>query len=177
MDNKSNKLFINKTTNTQNAYMKFLQFHSKTHNLPYILYTIFWAFLFTVCIIIAFRGGARLQGVLLTFVLICFISYRLFKPKMIVNNELKSDKVSDKSTNKYTFYEKYFEIKNKNGIFNYKYFMLHKIFETPEYFYLYVSKENAFLVAKNTFSLGTSKDFSSFMKRKCKFRYKLDKSV
>ena len=177
MENKSNKLFINKTTNTQNAYIKFLKFHSKTYNLSYILYTVFWTFLFLLCIILAFRNGAKFQGVLITFILASFISYRLFKPKMIVNNELRGDKVSDKSINVYTFYEKHFEIKNKNGIFNYKYFLLRRVFETSEYFYLYVSKENAFLVEKNTFSLGNSGDFSSFMKRKCRLKYKLDKSI
>lgn len=171
------KLFVNKTTNTQEAYMKFLKFHSKKFNLFYIAYTIFWSFLFMICIIIAFRGGLRIQGVLFTIALIIFIFYRLSKPKMIVNNELKSDKISPKSTNTYTFYEKYFEIKNKNGKFNYRYLMIQKVFETSEYFYLYVSKENAFLVSKNTFSLGNERDFSSFIKRKCKLRYKLDKSI
>jgi len=177
MDNKSNKLFINKTINSQDAYMKFLKFHSKTFNFSYILYTVFWSFLLTLCIFLAFRENSRIQGVLLTIALIAFIAYRFFKPKMIIDNELKSEKVSEKSVNTYTFYKKNFQIKNKNGSFNYKYFMVNRVFETSEYFYLYVSKENAFLVSKNTFSLGTPKDFSSFMKRKFKFKYKLDKNI
>ncbi|MCI8518797.1 MAG: YcxB family protein [Clostridia bacterium] len=177
MENKSTKLFINKTTNTQDAYMKFLKFHSKTFSFSYILYTVFWSFLFTLCIFLAFRGNARIQGVLLTIALIGFIAYRFFKPRMIMDNELKSEKVSTKSVNTYTFYERSFQIKNKNGTFNYKYFMINKVFETSEYFYLYVSKENAFLVSKNTFSLGTPTDFSSFMRRKFKLKYKLDKNV
>ena len=133
MENKSTKLFINKTTNTQDAYMKFLKFHSKTFSFSYILYTVFWSFLFTLCIFLAFRGNARIQGVLLTIALIGFIAYRFFKPRMIMDNELKSEKVSTKSVNTYTFYERSFQIKNKNGTFNYKYFMINKVFETSEY--------------------------------------------
>lgn len=172
MENNSNKLFINKTTNTENAYMEFLSFHSKTFNFAYFAYTIFWGFLFILCIILAFGSGSRFQGVIFTIILICFILYRILRPKLITNRELKSEKISDNSTNIYTFYEKNFEIKNKNGLFNYKYFMIKKAYETKNYFYLYVSNENAFLVSKNTFTKGISEDFSAFIKRKKGMKFK-----
>ena len=89
MDNKSNKLFINKTINSQDAYMKFLKFHSKTFNFSYILYTVFWSFLLTLCIFLAFRENSRIQGVLLTIALIAFIAYRFFKPKKIFKLKTK----------------------------------------------------------------------------------------
>ena len=66
MENKSNKLFVNKTTNTKEAYIEFLKFHGKTFNLAYIAYTVLWTFLFILCIILAFSSGARLQGVGMT---------------------------------------------------------------------------------------------------------------
>ncbi|MCI8620717.1 MAG: YcxB family protein [Clostridia bacterium] len=173
MENNSNKIFINKTTNTEEAYMDFLSFHSKTFNLIYLSYTVFWAFLFLLCIILAFGSGLRLQGVTFTILLITFILYRIIRPKLVTNKELKSDKISNQSTNTYTFYEKYFEIKNKNGLFSYKYFMIKKVYETQNYFYLYVSNENAFLVSKKDFTKGSSKDFSNFMKQKKGLRYKI----
>lgn len=168
-----NKLFENETTYTANAYVQFLRFHNKKYNMPYIAYTVFWAFLFFLCIFLAFNSGARLQGVVITIVLICFIIYRLVHPKMIVDKEFKSDKLSDNNVNKFTFYDKEFEVSNKKGKFNIKYFMIHKIFETSDYFYLYVSKENAFLVSKYAFSLGSAKEFATFMKVKCKSKYKI----
>lgn len=173
MENKSNKLFVNKTTNTKEAYIEFLKFHGKTFNLAYIAYTVLWTFLFILCIILAFSSGARLQGVGMTIILIIFLSYRFLRPKMIVKNELESDKVSPTSTNTYSFYENNFMIKNKNGVFTYKYFTIRKVYETSNYFYLYVSKENAFLLSKQTFSLGNAKTFAQFMKKKCVLKYKV----
>ena len=170
------KLFENKTTYTSDTYVEFLKFHNKKYNFSYILYTIFWSFLFFLCIIISFSSNARLQGVLLTIVLICFITYRIVRPKMIVNNELSSDKFSDNNTNTFTFYNKYFEIKNKNGKFNYKYFMLFKVFENTDFYYLYISKENAFLISKHAFSIGTSDEFAKFIKSKCGLKCKITKT-
>lgn len=169
----SKKLFENKTTYTTNDYVLFLKFHNKRFNFSYSLYTIFWSFLFLLCIILSFNSGARLQGVVITIILLCFIIYRFVRPKMVVENELKGDKFSGNNTNIFSFYDKDFEVYNKNGKFRYKYFMLNQVFETQDFFYLYATKENAFLVSKNAFSLGTAKDFSVFLKVKCKSKYKL----
>lgn len=176
MDNKQKPIFKNATKNTEEAYVKFLDFHSSKNNLNYIAYTVFWSFAFLLCAILAFSSNSRIQGVLCTLLLVSFISYRIVRPKLIVNREMKSDKLGENSTNKYTFYDKSFEIQNKNGLFSYKYFMLKKVFEAEDYYYLYVSKENAFLVSKSAFSLGTSYEFANFIKSKCKLRYKPNKS-
>lgn len=172
MENKEKKLFVNKTTYNTDTYIEFLKFHNKKYNLSYIAYTVFWSMLFVFCIIIAFGSGMRLQGVSITMILVVFIIYRILRPKMIVNREMKSEKVSDNNTNTFVFYKNQIEISNKNGKFNYKYMNFRKVFETKDFFYLYVTRENAFLVSKNTFSLGTSKDFSNFIKDKCKLKYK-----
>lgn len=164
------KLFINKTTYTPEVYSNFLEFHNKTYNFSYILYTVFWTILLLFCIILAFGSSLRLQGVIISGILVCFIIYRIVRPKLIVNNELKSDKFSENNINTFTFYDKEFHISNKNGSFNYKYILIRKVFETSDYFYLYVSKENAFLVDKNTFSLGNSEDFGKFIKSKCRYK-------
>ena len=52
---------------------------------------------------------------------------------------------------------------------------LHKVFETKEYFYLYVNEDTAFLVSKNGFKLGNSNDFSEFIKKKCLLKYSKQK--
>ena len=167
------KLFENKTTYDKDTYIEFLKFHNKTYNFSYMAYTVFWSFLFILSIYLSFSSQNRLQGVLLTIVLICFVFYRVYRPKRIVDKEMKSDKVSTNNTNTFSFFEKNFEIMNNNGSFTYRYFMLHKVFETSDFFYLYVTKENAFLVAKDSFTFGTAEDFSKFIKNKCKLKYKL----
>lgn len=166
------KLFVNKTTYTKDMYVDFLKFHNKKYNPSYIAYTVFWAFLFFLCIILSFGSGNRVQGVLVTTILICFVIYRIARPKFIVNKEITSDKFEGNLTNTFTFYEKNFEVKNVNGKFIYKYSNLRKIFETEDYFYLYATKENAFLLSKSAFSFGTSYNFSKFIKNKCSLKYK-----
>lgn len=166
------KLFENETKYTTNDYVQFLRFHNKKFNAGYMAYTILWSLLLSLCIFLCFGSGARLQGVIITIILISFIAYRFIKPKMIVDNELKSDKYGENCSNTFTFYDKEFEVKNKMGKFKYKYSIFYKIYETNDFFYLYVSKENAFLVSKYSFSLGNAKDFSAFMKVKFKSKYK-----
>lgn len=166
------KLFENKTTYNQDTYIDFLKFHNKTYNFSYVLYTIAWSALLILCIYLSFGSYNRIQGVILTVALIIFVFYRIIHPRMVVNKELESDKISTNNTNTFSFYEKTFEVENKNGSFIYRYFMLHKIFETADFFYLYVSRENAFLISKKTFSIGTSEEFSKFLRNKFKFKYK-----
>ncbi len=166
------KLFENKTTYTQDIYLDFLKFHNKKFNFSYMLYTIVWSMILLLCIYLAFASGNRIQGVIITMILAGFILYRIVHPKRIVERELDSDKISTNNTNTFSFFDKNFEIKNNNGSFMYKYFMLKKIFETDDYFYLYVTRENAFLLSKKTFSLGSPQDFSKFMKKKCGFKFK-----
>lgn len=166
------KLFENKTTYTQETYVEFLKFHNKTYNLSYMLYTVFWIALLLLSIYLSFAGNMRTQGVLLTIVLIGFVFYRIYRPKMIVDKEMKSEKVSDNNTNTFNFYDKNFVVENNNGSFTYKYILLRKVFETKTFFYLYVTKEDAFLVAKDSFTVGTSEGFSDFIKKKCSLKYR-----
>ncbi len=166
------KLFENRTTYTKESYIEFLTFHNKRYNVFYYAYTLLWVFLFILCIIISFNSGLRIQGILITILLVSFISYRILRPKMVVDKELASDKLGSDNKVKFVFYDKNFEVTNQKGTFSHKYFNLRKVFETNDYFYLYISKENAFLLSKKTFSLGTSEEFSSFIKNKCAFKYK-----
>lgn len=166
------KLFENRTTYTQETYVEFLKFHNKTYNLSYMLYTVFWVFLLLLSIYLSFAGNMRIQGVLLTIVLIGFVFYRIYRPKMIVDKEMKSEKITDNNTNTFNFYDKNLIVENNNGSFTYKYMLLRKVFETKDFFYLYVTKEDAFLVAKDSFTVGTQEEFSSFIKKKCAMKYR-----
>ncbi len=166
------KLFENKTEYNQDVYLEFLRFHSKKYNFGYYAYTVLWAFLFLLCIIICFDTNMRIQGVLITIMLIAFLAYRIIYPQITVKKELSSEKITSKNVNTFEFYDKDIKIINQNGSFIYKYFSFRRVFETDTYFYLYVTKENAFIISKKAFSLGTAEDFSKFIKSKCKLKYK-----
>lgn len=163
---------------SQKDYIDFLTFHGKKFNFSYILYTIFWIFIFCLCLIITFGTGSRIQGVLITIILIIFIIYRFARPKFIINKELESDKLdNDDNANTFSFYDKSFDVSNKEGTFSYKYFMIYRVFEVCDFYYLYMTKENAFIVSKHAFSLGNQKDFSKFIKSKCRSKYKIDNQL
>ena len=153
MSNK-NKLFENETEYSANDYVKFLRFHKKKFSFSYIIYTLFWSVILFLSLFLAFGTGARLQGVLITIILIIFVIYRFVRPNIIANSEFNSDKLEDNNVNTFSFYDKEFEVLNKNGTFTYKYFMIYKIFEIKDFYYIYMSKENAFLVSKYAFSKG-----------------------
>ena len=120
------KLFENKTTYNKETYFDFLKFHNKKFNLSYMIYTVIWSIVLLLCIYLAFASGNRIQGVIVTIILAGFIIYRICRPQKVVNKELNSDKISANSTNTFSFFDKNFEVKNKNGSFAYKYFMLKK---------------------------------------------------
>lgn len=167
-----NKLFINKTAYTEETYMDFVMFHNKTYNLSYLLYTLFWTILLALCSYLLFSTHNPLQGTVFILIIIAFLYYRIYRPKLTVRKELKSEKVSSNNTNTFIIYDKIFRIKNSNGSFDFRYFNLHRIFETQHYFYLYVDRENAFILSKEGFTLGTAKAFSKFIKNKCKLKYR-----
>ena len=165
-------LFKNVTTYTPETYKNFLHFHHKKFTNIYISYTIFIiiALLFCVCLQFAYHNIGL--GILSVFILLCFIVFRFFKPLFLVKKEVKSGKISPTAINTFCFYENSFLIKNQKGESKMKYYKLHRVYETKDFFYLYLDSTYAFLLKKDNFSYGTSNNFSRFIKKKCSIKFK-----
>ena len=73
------------------------------------------------------------------------------------------------------FYKSYIKVKCGRKFDRLKYFELHKIFETKEYFFLYTDEEHSLIISKDGFEIGTAKQFAEFIKRKCPLKYKKEK--
>lgn len=99
------------------------------------------------------------------FILIYFIN----KYKVNKKNE-KKRKQKDKEFT-FFFYETYIKIKFKRQFERINYFELKKIYETDANFFLYTDDKSSLILDKEGFSIGNSKDFSAFIKRKCPFKY------
>ena len=84
-----------------------------------------------------------------------------------IQKELKTEKFEKEQTFTFKFYEKYFSISNNKQIEEIKYWKLYKVYESKEFFYLYIDKEHAFLLNKSTFVKGNPEDFFKFIKKKC----------
>ena len=52
------------------------------------------------------------------------------------------------------------------------YYKLYRVFETKNYFYLYLDKTNILVLDKSGFLLGTIQDFKRFMKHKMWLKFK-----
>lgn len=160
-------LFKNKTKYTEQNYQQFVNFHSKKYNFSYYTYTIIISLLMVYCCILGIIQKDFGITLLFACMLIVFLILRIYIPNrsyLKTKKDLKSEK---NNLFIFNFYQHYFTI-GKSRLY---YFKLHKVFETKDYFYLYVDEENAALVSKSGFEIGTPDDFTNFIKKKCLLKY------
>ena len=167
-----NPIFKNITTYSAKEYKEFLEFHGKKHNLSYFTFTILFTAFLILCSIVQFSSNHTLIGLLFILSLLIFLVYQIIHPLRVVKKEVKSGKISNESKNIFSFFDKSFKVRNKEGISKIKYIRLHKVYETDRFFYLYLNSKNAFIISKNGFTIGNAKEFSRFLKKKIWFKYK-----
>lgn len=165
-----NPLFKNTTKYTEKSYQQFVNFHGNKFNFSNTFSTIIMFIVLLYCIIFSITQKTFL---LTLFFVIMFILYIYIKILLPMKRYSKTkDKFEKKSLHfTFDFYKFFFEIE-KTRIY---YFKLYKVFETKDYFYLYIDDDTAFLVSKSGFKIGTAKEFSEFIKKKCFFKYSKEK--
>lgn len=163
-------LFENTTKYTINNYQKFLQFHRNKFSFSYNAYTIIMAILLIYCIILNIVEKKLLLFLFFVLLLIAFLWWRIIYPLSNYKksyNAIKNAKGKEQ-TFTFHFYKQFFTL-NKVRFY---YFKLFKVYETKEYFYLYINDDNAALVSKDGFKNGkTPEEFAEFIKKKCMFKY------
>lgn len=160
-------LFKNITKYDKKNYEQFLEFHSKKYSFSYNFYTITMIVLLIYCMIFNITQKNLTMFLLFFVLLIIFLLVRIYLP---VKRYQKTQKriVKNKENNfTFSFYNLYFTL-NETTFY---YFKLYKVFETSDYFYLYINEDNAAMVSKNGFKVGTVEEFSKFIKKKCLFKY------
>lgn len=165
-------IFKNITNYTSKEYKEFLEFHGKKHNISYISFTLAIFVFLILCSIIQFSSHHIVLGLLFIISILVFLAYQILHPLYLVKKEIKSGKISNNAQNTFSFFEKSFKIRNKQGVSKVKYSELHKVYETDTFFYLYLNSTYAFLVSKKGFILGDKKHFSNFIKKKVWLKYK-----
>ena len=91
----------------------------------------------------------------------------------MINKEKNSKMLMQEFTNTYVFYKHYFITENPDGQAQTYYFKINKVIETKEYFYIYLSKEYAFIVDKEGFEKCSWQEFKKFIQNKVKLKYKI----
>lgn len=165
-------LFQNKTTLSKNIYIELLAFQQKKFGWRYTAYTAIFSLVFILLISFLFANHYFAHGFVFFAIFVCFSAYQFIQPTRKNTKELRSDKVQNNLVNTYSFYENYFVIKNTVGSDKIAYYKLYRVFETKNYFYLYLDKTNILVLDKSGFLLGTIQDFKKFMKHKMWLKFK-----
>ena len=165
-------LFKNKTKYTKEIYEKYLQFHQNKFGDKYKFITILIILLLSFCIVTNFRCSNYDTGFVLIIFLVLFCFNRFFYPIKKVEKELKTEKFKNEKEFTFIFYDSFFVISDKKNSEKIKYWKLHRIYETKEFFYLYINKDHAFLLDKSSFTKGDTSDFLKFLRKKFGLKYK-----
>lgn len=165
-------LFQNKTTLSKNIYIELLAFQQKKFGWRYTAYTAIFSLLFILLISFLFAHHYFAHGFVFFAIFVCFSAYQFIQPTHKNTKEFHSDKVQNNLVNTYSFYKNYFVIKNTMGSDKIAYYKLYRVFETKNYFYLYLDKTNILVLDKSGFLLGTIQDFKRFMKHKMWLKFR-----
>ena len=165
-------LFENKTRFSEKTYNIFLKAYREEYALSDNLYMLFNLGFFGLCMIMAFIEKEIILGLLLLVGLGVYLWYKIIRPAVKEQKTRSSSKIKGNFMNTYKFYKNYFDVSNPEGEARTQYSKMYKVVETKEYYYIYISRENAFIVSKIGFSKGTAIDFSKFIKKKAFGKYK-----
>lgn len=166
------KLFENKTKYSQKEYDIFLKSYEEEYATSDKAYMTFYILFFGLCMILAFKEREIILAISLLIGLGIYLWYKIIRPFKAVEKDKKSQKLSGSFINKYEFFKNYFRVENPEGEAQIFYFKLYRVVETKSYFYIYISRQYAFIVSKLGFTEGKSEDFSKFIKKKVFSRYK-----
>lgn len=164
--------FKNTTKYNKIIYQEFLQFHSEHYKFSSTLYTATMIALLLFCVITQVKYHNFTLAIIFCIILSCFFLWRFLHPISEVSKELKSKKIQNEKEFSFIFYQKQFKIRDKLTYEMFPYYKLYKVFETPNFFYLYIDKTHAFLLNKSSFSIGSPEEFSKFIHKKCWYKFK-----
>lgn len=167
-----NILFKNRTKYTKEIYDTFLEFHRKKYHFSYLAYNVIIIALILFCLTVQVKYHNFTIAILFCCILTGFILWRYLHPTSEVSKEYQSDKIQKEQIFTFKFYKNFFTCENTKEIQKVQYYRLYRIFETDDFFYLYIDRTHSFLVSKTSFNLGKASDFSSFIHKKCFFRYR-----
>ena len=167
-------LFKNVTKYDKEVYTDFLKFHQNIFGLKYSLYTAFIIGMLLILVAMQIQVHNMDVAIIICFVITAFFLWRFLHPVSEVSKEFNSEKIQNEKEFTFIFYEKNFKVRENNKLETYiiKYKELYKVFETDNFFYLYIDKTHSLLINKNCFTIGNSENFSNFIQKKCKYKNK-----
>ena len=166
-------LFKNNTKYTKEKYNDFIEFHKNKYGKKMII-----KFVITVICVLYILIFNIINKNWLVILLLTGIAIMFYLLNNVKNNKIqKQNKKMLRDRNQFTFffYEHFIKIKCGRKFDRIRYFELYKIFETKEYFFLYVDETHSLIVSKEGFEIGTAREFSDFIRKKCLLKYNREK--
>lgn len=161
-------LFKNITKYNSKNYEQFIKFHGEKFNFSYNMYTIIMSVLLIYCIILNISQKEIWLILLFLALLILLFLIRMYFPMKRYQKTKKKYSKNKEISISFTFYKFYFSFEEKTITYS----KIYRVYETKDYFYLYLDDENAVLVSKSGFKLGSVEEFRKFIKKKCFFKYR-----
>ena len=146
-------LFKNTTKYSKSVYDEFLKFHRKKYRFTYILYNVIVIALILFCITVQVQYHNFTIAILFCFALSLFVLWRYLHPIEEVTKEYNSEKIQKEKSFTFKFYEKFYTCEDSKQISKLKYYKLYKVYETNDFFYLYIDRTHSFLLDKTFSSL------------------------
>lgn len=165
-------LFKNITALNKDEYLELIKFHGKKNNLKYYSYTAVMGLILIIGMSYQIILKNYVLLILLALIFIGFLAYRFIEPYRKSEKEIKGEKIQGNLINTYIFYDENFVVKNKYGKDTLKYRKLFKVYENTNAFYLYINKEDVFIMEKDKFEIGNSEDFKEFISKKIGYKFK-----
>ncbi len=164
-------LFKTTTQYTKKVYDDFLIFHTYKFGLKYFFITILTSLLIIYFFISLLSTNNYIYIILFLILFISFISYRFLKPKFTIKKEINSSKIQNCETYIFNFYDNNFLIETPNEKISTEYSFIKKSFETDKYYYLYISRKNAYIILKDKSTNFNYLAFSKFLHSKTNLKF------
>lgn len=158
-------LFKNTTKYDKENCDNFINFHANKYGnkelLKYLL--MFIVFVYMLIFNIIYKNWYFILALIAIVVLAYFINR-----KKEATKQKKKKRVQEYT---FYFYERYIKIRYRRQFDRMLYVQIKKIHETDKNFFLYTDDKHSLILDKDGFTIGNSKQFSKFIKKKCPFKY------
>ena len=169
---KMEELYENKTKYTRKEYDDFIKVHQQEYATSENAFTIFNILFFGMCMVFAFIEKEWILAIAILLGLLIYIWYKFIRPVKRAEKDINSEKLSGNFINTYKFYKSYFNVENPEGKAQIFYFKLYRVIETKDMYYIYISRDNAFILSKDSFTKGDKLEFAKFIKSKVRMKYR-----
>lgn len=162
----------NTTTLTEEEIIRFQTFHMNVAHRGTLIFNIL------LCVILFIMGAVILikdhnnWGYAYFLLGVIYLVYRLMMPKQTAKLMIARDPNVLNLTNTYVFGKKDITVSGNDFSSKVTYDKVYRIYETNQNFYLYMDRNQAYILAKDGFEQGKVEELTKFLKQKLQKKFK-----